>query len=117
MESRKIKSNGIKKMVTESLLNIHKFKVPSLENKRNINVNGRVIKALKSKSKHNKNSKARELFSRNESNIEKSVNLYEQLYYESGINNNVNTRNKRNITDVNIIHRKTSFRSECKKNY
>ena len=117
MESRKIKSNGIKKMVTESLLNIHKFKVPSLENKRNINVNGRVIRALKSKSKHNQNCKTRELFSRNESNIEKSVNLYEQLYYESGINNNVNTRNKRNITDVNIIHRKTSFRSECKKNY
>ena len=39
------------------------------------------------------------------------------VYYESGINNNVNTRNKRNITDVNIIHRKTSFRKKKKKNY
>ena len=116
MESKKIKSKGIKKMVTESLLNIHKFKDPSLEKRKTTNINSRIIKNLNNKSKQNKNSRTKEQFFRNETNIESSVNLYEQLYYESGNNNNNAITRKRNITDVNLIHKKKSFRSDCKKN-
>lgn len=114
MESKKIKSNGIKKMVTESLLNIHKTKDPSLEKRKNTNINSRVIKALNNKSKYNKNSRKKEQFFRNETNIESSVNLYEQIYNESSNNNNGTTK-RRNITDINLIHKKKSFRSDCKK--
>ena len=114
MESKKIKSNGIKKMVTESLLNIHRTKDPSLEKRKNTNINSRVIKALNNKSKYNKNSRKKEQFFRNETNIESSVNLYEQIYNESSNNNNATTK-RRNITDANLIHKKKSFRSDCKK--
>jgi hypothetical protein len=113
MESKKIKSNGIKKMVTESLLNIHKTKEPSLEKRKNSNINSRIIKTLNNKSKHNKNNRKKELFFRNETNIESSVNLYEQIYNESSNNNATNKR--RNITDVNVIYKKKSFKNECKK--
>ena len=116
IESKKTYSNGIKKMVTESLLNIHKSKDPSKDKRKSININGKVIKALNSKNKKNKTN---DLFFSNESNIESSINLYEQLYYESGTNptNNLTIKNKRNITDINLGHKKTNFRDECKKNY
>ena len=113
MESKKIKSNGIKKMVTESLLNIHKTKEPSLEKRKNTNINNRVMKTLINKSKHNKNSRKKDQLFRNETNIESSVNLYEQIYKESS-NNNASTK-RRNITDVNLIHKKKSYKSDCKK--
>ena len=114
MESKKIKSNGIKKMVTESLLNIHKTKDPSLEKRKNTNINNRVMKTINNKSKHNKNSRKKDQFFRNETNIESSVNLYEQIYKES--NNNASTK-RRNITDVNLIHKKKSYKSDCKKKH
>jgi len=114
LESKKIKTRGIKKMVTESLLNIHKTKDPSLEKRKNININNRFIKALNNKSRHNKDNRAKEQFFRNESNIESSVNLYEQIYSESSNNNNASTK-RRNITDVNLMHKKKSFRNDYKK--
>ena len=113
MESKKIKSNGIKKMVTESLLNIHKTKDISLEKGKNININSRIIKALNNKNKHNK-SRTKEQIFRNESNIENSVNLYEQIYNGSSNYNNA-TSKRRNIAEVNLIHKKKSFRNDCKK--
>jgi len=114
MESKKIKSNGIKKMVTESLLNMHKTKDPSLEKRKSININSRIIKAINNKGKHNKSSRVKEQFFRNESIIESSVNLNEQIYKESFNNNNATTK-RRNITDVNLIHKKKSFRNDYKK--
>ena len=115
MESKKNNSKEIKKMVTESLLNIHKYKDPSKEKIKNMNINGRVIKTLNNKYKK----KSNDLIFNNESNIENSLNFIEQLYYEYGTNPtaNITTKNKRNFTDNNLSHKKSNFRDECKKNF
>ena len=116
MESKKINSYGIKKMVTESLLNIHKLKEPIKDKKKkNIYINGSILKGINNKDKiRSRNICNKEIFFKNDSNTEKSINLPEKLYFESG-NNNVNgniknnkikkltMRNKRNITDINLI--------------
>ena len=113
MESKKINSHGIKKMVTESLLNIHRLKEPIKDKKRkNIYINGSIIKGLNNRNSNtrSRNSCNKDIFSKNDSNIENSVNLQEKLYFESGNininNNNYNKlimRNKRNTTDINLI--------------
>ena len=117
IESKKSNQNGIRKMVTESLLNIHKAKEPLKDKKRNICINGRTIKGIKINNR-SRNSKSKDIYFRNENYIDKSIHLQEKIYYESGnnninnknINNNV-TKNKRNITDVNLI-KKVNIRNE-----
>ena len=114
-ESKKVNSNGIRKMVTESLLNIHKLKEPlKKKKKKTIYVNGRIIKGIKIKRK--------EIYFKNETNVDKSINLQDKDYFESGnnnvnnnINNNIRMKNKRNITDVNLI-KKANIRNEYKYN-
>ena len=117
MESKKINSYGIKKMVTESLLNIHRLQEPIKDKKKkNIYINGSIIKGLNNKtsSTRSRNSCNKDILFKNDSNFEKSVNLQEKLYFESGesnINSNINNsninkliaRNKRNTTDINLI--------------
>ena len=76
LESKK-KKKGIRKMVTESLLNIHKYKDGNKERKKNLNLyinNNKVIKTLNNKSKNNK---SKETFLKNDSGIEKSTNFIE----------------------------------------
>ena len=83
LESKK-KKKGIRKMVTESLLNIHKYKDGNKERKKNLNLymnNNKVIKTLNNKSKNNK---SKETFLKNDSGIEKSTNFIEKLYFDSG---------------------------------
>ena len=121
MESKNINSNGIRKMVTESLLNIYKSKEPSKDKtKKSIYTNGGIIKGYNNSK--NKKSRNKEILFKNETNIEKSINLQEQLYFEYGNNNmnniinNINIKNKRNITDANLVHKKTNIKNEIKKN-
>ena len=121
-ESKKVNSNGIRKMVTESLLNIHKLKEPLKDKKKKtIYVNGRIIKGIKINNK-SRNNKRKEIYFKNETNIDKSINLQDKDYFESGnnnvnnnINNNIRMKNKRNITDVNLI-KKANIRNEYKYN-
>ena len=83
LESKK-KKKGIRKMVTESLLNIHKYKDGNKERKKNLNLymnNNKVIKTLNNRSKNNK---SKETFLKNDSGIEKSTNFIEKLYFDSG---------------------------------
>ena len=83
LESKK-KKKGIRKMVTESLLNIHKYKDGNKERKKNLNLymnNNKVIKTLNNRSKNNK---SKEMFLKNDSGIEKSTNFIEKLYFDSG---------------------------------
>jgi hypothetical protein len=83
LESKK-KKKGIRKIVTESLLNIHKYKDGNKERKKNLNLymnNNKVIKTLNNKSKNNK---SKETFLKNDSGIEKSTNFIEKLYFDSG---------------------------------
>ena len=108
-ESKKVNSNGIRKMVTESLLNIHKLKEPLKDKKKKtIYVNGRIIIGIKINNK-SRNNKRKEIYFKNETNIDKSINLQDKDYFESGnnnvnnnINNNIRMKNKRNVTDVNL---------------
>ena len=116
MESKNINSNGIRKMVTESLLNIHKCKESSKDKfKKNICINGGTIKGYNNSK--NKKSRNKEILFKNETNIEKSINLQEQLYFESGNNNinniinNITIKNKRNITDTNLTYKKTNIKN------
>ena len=121
-ESKKVNSNGIRKMVTESLLNIHKLKEQKKKKKKKtIYVNGRIIKGIKINNK-SRNNKRKEIYFKNETNIDKSINLQDKDYFESGnnnvnnnINNNIRMKNKRNITDVNLI-KKANIRNEYKYN-
>ena len=121
-ESKKVNSNGIRKMVTESLLNIHKLKEPLKDKKKKtIYVNGRIIKGIKINNK-SRNNKRKEIYFKNETNVDKSINLQDKDYFESGnnnvnnnINNNIRMKNKRNITDVNLI-KKANIRNEYKYN-
>ena len=123
MESKKSNKTGIKKMVTESLLNIHKIKDLLKEKKKNNCIKGRIKNSIKinNKSRNNKNNN---IYFKNENYTDKNKNLQEKIYYESGINNvnnvnnnnvNINMKNKRNITDVNLIY-KANIRNEYKKN-
>ena len=73
----KKKKKVIRKMVTESLLNIHKYKENYKQKKRNINTcmnNNKVMKTLNNK---NNNNKSKEIFFKNDSGIEKSTNFFE----------------------------------------
>ena len=82
-ESKK-KKNGIRKMVTESLLNIHKHKDNNIkERKKNLNVflNNKIMRTLNNKSKNNK---SKETLIKNDSGINKSINFVEKLYFDSG---------------------------------
>ena len=82
-ESKK-KKNGIRKMVTESLLNIHKHKDNNIkERKKNLNVflNNNIMRTLNNKSKNNK---SKETLLKNDSGINKSINFVEKLYFDSG---------------------------------
>ena len=122
MKSKKSNKTGIKKMVTESLLNIHKIKDLLKEKKKNNCIKGRIKNSIKinNKSRNNKNNN---IYFKNENYTDKNKNLQEKIYYESGINNvnnvnnnvNINMKNKRNITDVNLIY-KANIRNEYKKN-
>ena len=120
MESKNINSNGIRKMVTESLINIYKFKDPSKDKKKkNIFINDGIIKGYNNSK--NKNSRNKDIFLKNDTNIEKSINFQEQLYFESGnnnnnINNNITMKTKRNITESNLMHKKIIIKKEVKKN-
>ena len=85
IEAKKNKS-GIKKMVTESLLDIHnsnKNKENNKERRKNLNLclNNKIKRILNSKNKSNKN---KEIFHKNDSGIDKSSNFIEKLYYDSG---------------------------------
>ena len=85
MESKKINENGIKKMVTESLLNMHKLNVSNKEKKKkNINMNNRIVKFIFNNKK--KISRNREIILKNETSIEKSINLQEKLRNNNTIN-------------------------------
>ena len=120
MESKNINSNGIRKMVTESLINIYKFKDPSKDKKKkNIFINDGIIKGYNNSK--NKNSRNKDIFLKNDTNIEKSINFQDQLYFESGnnnnnINNNITMKTKRNITESNLMHKKIIIKKEVKKN-
>ena len=84
MESKKINENGIKKMVTESLLNMHKLNVSNKEKKKkNINMNNRIVNCFNNKKKISRN---REIILKNETSIEKSINLQEKLRNNNTIN-------------------------------
>ena len=109
IESKKNNTNRIRKMVTESLLNIHKIKEKQKEKKKNtICIGGRIIKYYNNNKR--KKSRNKDFFFKNESTIEKSINLHEQFYFESGNNNisinNIPIKNKRNITDIDLIDKK-----------
>ena len=121
MESKKVNSNGIRQMVTESLLNIHKFKEPIKDKrKKNIYINQKIKGFINNNKSRNYNTK--DIYFKNDSNIENSINLQEKKYFESGnnnlnlnLNNNINNmpikaKNKRNITDINLI-RKINLRN------
>ena len=106
------KNNGIQKMFTSSLLNIHKIKDFQDNTKQSI-ATDRVIKGLKGK-----NIKNIDLFNKlfgNESNIEKNININDKLYYDiliKTINNRFNSKNKRNNTDFNFIKREYCLKKE-----
>ena len=83
IESKK-KKKGIRKMVTESLLNIHKYKDNNIkERKKNLNVflNNKIMRTLNNKSKNNK---SKETFLKNDSGINKSITFVDKLYFDSG---------------------------------
>ena len=96
MESKKSNKSGIKKMVTESLLNIHRIKEPFKEKKKNKWIKGRIINSIKinNKSRNNRNNN---IYFKNENNFDKSINLQDRIYYESGNNNVTNVNNNDNL--------------------
>ena len=78
LESKK-KKKGIRKMVTESLLNIHTNK--NKERKKNICLNNKIMRTLNNKSKINK---SKERFLKNDSGINKTITFVDKLYFDSG---------------------------------
>ena len=78
LESKK-KKKGIRKMVTESLLNIHTNK--NKERKKNICLNNKIMRTLNNKSKVNK---SKERFLKNDSGINKTITFVDKLYFDSG---------------------------------
>ena len=83
LESKK-KKTGIRKMITESLPNIHKRKDGNKERKKNFNLYINNNKVLKTSNNNSKNNKSKEAFLKNDSETEKSTNNVEKLYFESG---------------------------------
>ena len=79
----KKKQKVIRKMVTESLLNIHKQKENNKDKRKNMNIclNNKVMRTLNNISK---NSKSKEGFLKNDSGINKSINFVDKLYFDSG---------------------------------
>jgi hypothetical protein len=79
----KKKKKVIRKMVTESLLNIHKQKENNKDKRKNLNIclNNKVMRTLNNISK---NSKSKEGFLKNNSGINKSINFVDKLYFDSG---------------------------------
>ena len=79
----KKKKKVIRKMVTESLLNIHKQKENNKDKRKNMNIslNNKVKRTLNNISK---NSKSKEGFLKNDSGINKSINFVDKLYFDSG---------------------------------
>ena len=79
----KKKKKVIRKMVTESLLNIHKQKENNKDKRKNMNIclNNKVMRTLNNISK---NSKSKEGFLKNDSGINKSINFVDKLYFDSG---------------------------------
>ena len=79
----KKKKKVIRKMVTESLLNIHKQKENNKDKRKNMNIclNNKVMRTLNNISK---NSKSKEGFLKNNSGINKSINFVDKLYFDSG---------------------------------
>ena len=77
-ESKK-KKKIIRKMVTESLLNIHTSK--NKERKKNICLNNKIMRTLNNKSKINK---SKEIFLKNDSGINKTITFVDKLYFDSG---------------------------------
>lgn len=79
----KKKKKVIRKMVTESLLNIHKQKENNKDKRKNMNIclNNKVMRTLNNISK---NSKGKEGFLKNNSGINKSINFVDKLYFDSG---------------------------------
>ena len=79
----KKKKKIIRKMVTESLLNIHKQKENNKDKRKNMNIclNNKVMRTLNNISK---NSKSKEGFLKNDSGINKSINFVDKLYFDSG---------------------------------
>ena len=79
----KKKKKVIRKMVTESLLNIHKQKENNKDKRKNLNIclNNKVMRTLNNISK---NSKSKEGFLKNDSGINKSINFVDKLYFDFG---------------------------------
>ena len=79
----KKKKKVIRKMVTESLLNIHKQKENNKDKRKNMNIclNNKVMRTLNNISK---NSKSKEGFLKNNSGINKTINFVDKLYFDSG---------------------------------
>ena len=79
----KKKKKVIRKMVTESLLNIHKQKENNKDKRKNMNIclNNKVMRTLNNISQ---NSKSKEGFLKNDSGINKSINFVDKLYFDSG---------------------------------
>ena len=79
----KKKKKVIRKMVTESLLNIHKQKENNKDKRKNMNIclNNKMMRTLNNISK---NSKSKEGFLKNDSGINKSINFVDKLYFDSG---------------------------------
>ena len=75
----KKKKKVIRKMVTESLLNIHKQKENNKDKRKNMNIclNNKMMRTLNNISK---NSKSKEGFLKNDSGINKSINFVDKLY-------------------------------------
>ena len=113
----KVNSNGIKKMMATSLLNIHKLK-DSQDKKKHSLVTGGVIKSLQVKNKHMKNREVFNKLFRNESNVERNKNTNDKVYCEfRNTHNNNNTfhpKNKRNNTDINFIQYSNTLKNEYK---
>ena len=82
LDNKKMKK-VIRKMVTESLLNIHKQKENNKDKRKNMNIclNNKVMRTLNNISK---NSKSKEGFLKNDSGINKSINFVDKLYFDSG---------------------------------
>ena len=123
VETKRHNCYGIKKMVVDSLLNIHKL-TDNHDNKKKSLITSRVIKGLQARKKINKNKELFNKLFRNESNIEKSNKVYDKLHIDlrgvhNNTNNNINYNNtilksKRNNTDNNYIKNKNNIKIEHK---
>ena len=119
---KKINTNGIKKILTNSLLNVDKFKDYQDYNKKNSLTTDRMIKNIQIKNKNNKN---RDIFNKLfsiETNTEIKNNIRDNQNYcarnqnnKTKNKNNSSTKNKRNNTDINFIQNKDIIKNEYKR--